>query len=334
VTYDLDIVGGERRRVEAARAAARAQAGRADAAYLTLTGDVALQAVTIAGLRAEIDAVRAVVADDRQSIDIVRQAEAAGGDSRSASLGGKLQLEEDLALLPPLDQQLAQARHAMALLAGEAPGQWSPPDFAMDDFTPPAAIPVAIPSELVRRRPDIQAAEADLHADTALVGVQTARLYPDIRLAAGLTQEALTPGSLFGFGATAYDFGPSITMPIFDGGAIRADRQAARAQAQASLARYRQTVIAAFVQVSDVLSALAQDEERLAVLGRAETTARARLEDARTAYRLGGAPLAAIIIADRDWRRASLARLGAVAQRLEDIVALYAATAADWRTAP
>lgn len=330
VSYDLDLAGGQRRRVEEARANQRTQAAEADAAYLTLTADVAIEAVKIAAYRAQIDTIRSVIADDRQAIEIVRKAEDAGGESPSAALGGKLRLEQDLALLPPIERELAEAKHALALLVGESPSEWTAPDFSVDEFTPPTSIPIAVPSALARRRPDIQAAEAQLHADTAAIGVQTARLYPDVRLAAGLTQEGLSGGSLFGFGATAYSFGPSVSMPIFDGGAIRADRRAAQAQARLSLARYRQTVIAAFVQVSDVLSALGQDQERLDTLGRAVADTRASLDDAKAAYRLGGGALAPTVVADRDWREASLARVGAVGQRLADIVALYGATAADW----
>ncbi len=331
VSYDLDLAGGGRRRVEAARARLRAEGFKADAAYLTLTGNVALQAVRIAALRAQIEALQGVVEDDRRSIDIRRKAEAAGGDSPSAGLGGQLRLQQDLALIPPLTQQLAQARHALALLVGEAPSEWSPPDFTTADFVLPATIPVGLPSALLRRRPDIQAAEAAVHADTAMVGVATSRLYPDVRLVAGLTQEGLNPGSLFGFGATAYNFGPSASAPLFDGGAIRADRRAAQAQVRASLAEYRQTVITAFTQVSDVLSALSEDEEKLATLDRAEATARASLEEAREGYRLGGVPLATVVAADRVWRGASLARVEALGQRLANVVALYGATAADWR---
>jgi NodT family efflux transporter outer membrane factor (OMF) lipoprotein len=334
VSYDLDLAGGRRRRVESARARAQAQARRADAAYLALTGNVALAAVKIAALRAYIDTLNGVVEDDHQSIEIVSRAEAAGGAPPSARLGGKLQLEQDQALLPPLLQSLAEQRHALALLVGEAPSEWSPPNFAVEDFKPPGSVPVAIPSVLVKSRPDIQAAEADLHADTAMVGVETARLYPDVQLVASTSQEGVTPGSLFGLGASAYSFGPQATVPIFDGGAIRADRRAAQAQVRASLAQYRQTVVKAFTQVSDVLSALAQDDDRLATLGRAETTARASLEDAQSAYRLGGAPLSMVVGADRTWRRASLARVDAVGQRMQDIVALYGATATNWQAPP
>lgn len=334
VNYGLDLFGLTRRRIEAAGAAVDADARRADAAYLTLTGNVALQAVKIAGLREEIAVLNDVIADDRASIEIVRAAQAAGGESRTAGLGGLAQLEADQALAPPVQKELARARHDLAGLVGQAPSNWTAPDFAFSGFTPPATIPVALPSAMVRNRPDILAAEADLHADTARVGVATANLYPNINLVAGLTQEALTPGSIFSFNSTAYNFGAQATAPIFHGGALRAARRAAEAQARASSARYRQVVSNAFVQVADLLTALAEDDARLATAQAREATARTGVADAETAYRLGGVPRADIVVARRRLDQARLARVEAAGLRLEDIVALYAATATDWGRRP
>jgi NodT family efflux transporter outer membrane factor (OMF) lipoprotein len=330
VSYGLDLFGLTRRRIEVVGAQADAEARRADAAYLALTGNVALQVVRIAGLREEIAVLGDIVADDRASIDVVRAAQAAGGESRTAGLGGQAQLEADQALAPPVERDLAQARHQLAGLVGRSPATWTAPDFAFAAFTPPTAIPVALPSGLVRGRPDILAAEADVHADTARIGVATANLYPNINLVAGLTQEALTPGSLFSFDSTAYDFGAQVTAPIFHGGALRAERRAAQAEARASLARYRQTVSKAFVQVADVLTNLAEDDKRLATASSQEATARAALSDAETAYRLGGGPRAQIVVARRRLDQIRLSKVESAGRRLEDIVALYAATATDW----
>jgi NodT family efflux transporter outer membrane factor (OMF) lipoprotein len=331
VSYDLDIFGGQRRRIEAADAEALQQARRADAAYLTLTGDVAMAAAQIAALNARIEVLSAIAKDDETTIAIIRQAQAAGGDAPSAAHGSQARLAEDLALLPPLQQTLAKERHALAVLLGKAPGVWTAPDFTVADFTPPATLNLAVPSTLVRRRPDIAAAEANLHAKTALVGVATANLYPDIRLVAGLTQEALTPGALPEFASTAYNFGGQLTAPLFDGGTLRARRRAALDDARAALAQYRQTVATALGQVADALTALAHDDERLDHLTRAEALASASLDDARNAYRLGGGPRSDLVLAQGQLDRARLARVEAQGQRLADIVALLAATAGDWR---
>ncbi len=334
VSYDLDVFGGQRRRVEAADAAVAQQARRADAAYLTLTGDVAMAAAQMADLNARIEVLQAIAKDDETTIAIIRQAEAAGGDAPSAAHGSQARLAEDLAQLAPLQQDLAKERHALAVLVGKAPGAWTAPDFTVAAFAPPPTLRLAVPSTLVRRRPDIAAAEANLHLKTAQIGVATANLYPDLRLVAGITQEALTPGALPEFASTAYNFGGQLAAPVFDGGTLRARKRAAEADARAALAQYRQTVTAALGQVADALTAIAHDDERLVHLNRAEALAGASLDDARSAYRLGGGPRADLVLAQGQLDRARLARVEAQGQRLADIVTLLAATAGDWRDPP
>ena len=331
VSYDLDLAGGARRGVEAAAAAQAAEGYRADAAYLTLTGNVAMQAVRIAGLRDEITTLHDITVDDQAIIDIQDKAEAVGGSSSAQGVGGRAQLAEDEALMPALRQSLALARHALAVLVGQPPAQWTAPDFAFSGFTPPARIPVSLPSSLVRQRPDILAAEADLHADTARIGVATAQLYPDIRLTADFAQTALTPGSLFGYGASGWSFGPKLTTPVFNGGAIWAQKRAAEAQARVSLARYRQTVLTAFGQVADVMTALAHDDELAAADTRVEAQAQSGLHDAQSAYDLGGGARLAVEQAQLGLDRARLNRIDSQGRRLLDVVQLYAATSAvDW----
>jgi NodT family efflux transporter outer membrane factor (OMF) lipoprotein len=331
VSYDLDLFGGQRRRLESAEAAEEAAAHRADAAYLTLTGNVAMAAMRIAAIRAQIGAVNAIIADDQRNIDIVRAAEAAGGEAAAAVTGPLAEIAADRALLPPLAQDLAQARHNLALLVGKPQAEWTAPDFDVAEFTPPARIPVSLPSALVRSRPDILAAEATLHADTAQIGVETANLYPDIRLIAGFAQTEVSPTKLFTYDATGWNIGPTLTAPILNGGTLRANRRAAEAQARESLAQYRQTVLTAFTQVSDVLAALAHDDDRLAALTSAQEAADRALRDARSAYTLGGGPLANVVNAQRQVDHARLDVVQAQSQKLLDIVQLYAATAADWR---
>jgi outer membrane protein TolC len=136
---------------------------------------------------------------------------------------------------------------------------------------------------------------------------------------------------LFSYGASGWNIGPALTMPIFNGGMLRADKRAAEAQARASLAQYRQTVLTAFTQVSDVLAALAHDDDRLTALTSAQEAADRALRDARTAYTLGGGPLANVVNAQRQVDQARLDLVQAQSQKLLDIVQLYAATAADWR---
>jgi NodT family efflux transporter outer membrane factor (OMF) lipoprotein len=331
VSYDLDIFGGKKRATEQANARADAAARQADAAYLSLSGNIALQAMKIASLRAQIDESRAIVADDRRVIEIVRQAEIAGGEAHTALSGGVAQLAEDEATLPPLQRDLDIARHQMALLVGKSPAEWTAPDFDMARFTVPTQTPVSLPSELVRRRPDILAAEANLHASTAAIGVAVAAQYPDIKLSAVLTQEAIKPQDLFNADAAAWTVLGGLTAPVFHGGTLKANRAAAEADARISLARYEQTVLKVFVEVSDVLSDLGTDDQAISFLELVNKAAEEGAQDAQNALRLGGGPMVDVVQAQRTLSRARRALVEAKGRRMSDLVDLYAATATNWR---
>jgi NodT family efflux transporter outer membrane factor (OMF) lipoprotein len=333
VSYDLDLFGGRRRATESAVAEADAEARRTDAAYLTLTGQVTLAALHIATVRDEIGTLDQVIADDQRLIDMVQRAQAAGGEAAAAITSPKAQLAQDQALRPPLEQELAQARHQLAMLVGRSPADWTAPDFDLSGFHAPARIPVSLPSALVRRRPDILAAEADLHAATAKIGVASAAMYPDIKLTANLIQTGIPPASLAAYGATGWTLAGSLSQPLFHGGTLKANKRAAVAEAQASLARYQQTVLTAFVQVGDVMEAIAHDDDELTALARSEEIAGANLTNAENAYRLGGGALFAVIDAQRLLNTARRNRAMAEGRRLSDLAQLYVATAADWRTA-
>jgi NodT family efflux transporter outer membrane factor (OMF) lipoprotein len=331
VAYDLDLFGGRKRATEAASARAEAAARQADAAYLTLSGNVAMQAMRVASLRAQLASLRQVAADDRRVLDMIHAAQRAGSEAPSATSGGEAQLAEDEAMAPPLQRDLDAARHQLALLVGKSPAEWSAPDFDLAAITSPGDVPVSLPSELVRKRPDILAAEAELHAATADIGVAVANQYPSIRLSANLTQAAIEPQNLFNYASAGWNLMAGVSAPVFHGGTLKAQRKGAEAEARAAFARYQQTVIRAFVQVSDVLAALASDQQQIAALKRAETASAANARDAQTAYRLGGGTLLQVIDAQRTLNRARRASVQAEGQRLADLVQLYTATAADWR---
>jgi outer membrane protein TolC len=145
---------------------------------------------------------------------------------------------------------------------------------------------------------------------------------------------ALKPGSLFSYGASGWSIGPQLTAPIFNGGRLKANQRAAEAQARASLAQYRQTVLTAFTQVADVLTALAHDRDRIAALTAARDTAQKAVDDVRNAFRLGGGPLIDLVTQQRQLDRTRLDLVQAQSQQLMDIVELYAVTATDWRESP
>lgn len=331
--FDLDLFGGQRRRIEGAAARAQAQALRTDAAYLTLSGQVVTRAIDIASLEAQLTAAEHIVADDERVLDMIRRSIAAGGAPASAETAAIAQFAEDEARLPPLRVQLAQARHALSALVGQAPGSWAPPAIALDAITLPDRIPVSLPSSLVRARPDILAAEADLHAATADIGVATAALYPRISLGAAFSVASLEPETLFNYDSAGWSFGPSLTGPLFRGGTLRAQRRGAQAAQIEAMARYEQTVLSAFVQVSDLLQAVAQGRTLVEAQTRAAAAAAENARLAELAYENGAGTLLQVIDAQRQSQRARLGFIQANAQLRRDVAALFVATASDWRAA-
>ncbi len=331
VSYDADLFGGLRRNSEAAGARAENQARQADAAYLTLTGQTTMAALQIATVRAEIVAAQQAVDEDRKVVGMIREAEGAGGEAPAASDSARAQLAQDEAVLPPLQQQLAQARHQLAQLVGQAPADWTAPDFDLASFSAPAEVPVSLPSALVRRRPDILAAEANVHVATAQLGVATAALYPDLKLTANIAQTAIPGANLVTYGASGWTLAAGLTQPIWHGGTLRANQRAAEATANEALIRYHGTVVAAFTQVADVMSAITQDDAELQALARSEEVAGSAVRDDENAFRLGGGALLPVLDDERRLQVARRARVVAEGRRLADIAELYVATAADWR---
>ena len=327
VSYTLDYTGKIARSVEQRQALAQYQRSEADAAYLALTGNVALQAMMIASIRAQLQAVSRLLAEDRDNLTLVRTAFVDGSVSKTDVLTAESQLASDETLLPPLYHQLAVARHALAVLVGQAPAHWSPPDFELGEIALPRELPVSLPSELVHRRPDILAAEAQLHAATAAVGIATANLYPQIILTASGGQQALPAAAwqLFDRSGAAWSLISGLTAPIFDGGTLRAYRRAAIDELQASAERYQQTVLESFGQVADVLDALSQDGANLSAQMRAQAAAQSSLELSRESYGAGNAGILQVLDAQRQCEQAQLGFVRAQAQRYLDTTQLFLA---------
>ncbi len=331
--YDLDMFGGGRRSAEQGRAMVERSARLADAAYLTLSQKVVLEALRIAAVRAQIGLLEQILDDDRRLLELAHRAEAVGGIARITTTQVELQLADDEAALPPLSRQYAAARHQLALLVGKSPAEWTPPDFDLAQFKVPGEVPVSVPSQLIRRRPDILVAEAELHAAVAAVGVAMADQYPNVRLSARGALAALTPGDVLSTDSTGFTLLSGITAPLFDGGARKAKTRAAQAEARAALARYRQTVLKAFTQVADAMAALQTDQQQLAALTRAVAAGASVARDTLEAARLGGATAQKVIETRRELVRTRRALADAQARRLADMVDLFAASAADWRVA-
>jgi NodT family efflux transporter outer membrane factor (OMF) lipoprotein len=325
VRYLFDYTGGQRRAVEQQQALAESQAYRLQAAQLSLSGNVAQQALTIASLRAQIATLDGLLQEDQKNLSLVQAAFEAGSVSRVDVLSAQSQLANDQTLLPPLRQQLSVARHALSVLVGQAPADGSPPDFELADLQLPAALPLSLPSELAHRRPDILAAESQLHAATAGAGVATSKLYPQINLTASVSQQSTSLSHLFDSDSLAWGFAGGLTAPLFDGGSLRAQNRAAQDAQSAALAEYQQVVLQSFGQVADVLTALDHDAELLTAQRNALDTSEANLKLTRESYAAGNVGVLQVLDAERLSQQARLGYVRAQAQRYQDTAQLFVA---------
>jgi NodT family efflux transporter outer membrane factor (OMF) lipoprotein len=329
-SYTPDLFGGTHRRIEQELALADYQAEQIGAAYLALTGNTVSQAVAAAAARAQLKAVNDILGIDRQNVDLVRtnrqQGAAADGDVVTA----ESQLASDETLAPGIEQQLSVANHALAVLTGRAPGNWSPPAFELTGLSLPHRLPVTVPSELVHQRPDIRAAEAQLHADSAQIGIATAQLYPSITLSAAISPTSLNGSNLFNPSGLVWSVAAGLAQPVFDGGMREAERRAALDAFKASAADYKQTVLKAFEQVADVLQALAHDEKLVAAQNRALATASDALRIQRINYANGASNILNVLDAQRQYQQAQLGSIRAKAQHYQDTIQLLVAMGGGW----
>jgi NodT family efflux transporter outer membrane factor (OMF) lipoprotein len=329
-SYALDIFGGTRRGIEQQSALADFQRDQLNAAYLTLTGDTVTEAIQVAAVRAQLKAVGDILDIDRHNLDLVRKERRAGTVPDSDVVIAESQLAQDETLQPGLEQQLSAAKHALAVLLGRAPGDWLAPDFDLVSLTLPLQLPVSLPSELVHQRPDIRAAEAQLHAASAQIGIATAQLYPAITLSGGISSSALSGGNLFNSGGLVWSIAAGLTQPIFDGGMRRAERRAALAAFKASAADYQQTVLLAFGQIADILQALTNDAHLLAAQQHALDMASESVRLQRISYTRGGTGLLNLLDAQRQYQQARLGYVRAQALRYQDTIQLLVAMGGGW----
>lgn len=325
VSYTVDFTGGIARSIEEQQAQAESAHQQLNAALLSVSGQAVMQTITIASLRAQIATVETILDQDRDNLRLVRTALENGSVARIDVVSAQSQIASDSALLPPLRQELSKAHHALSLVLGRLPENELPPDLDLANITLPLEIPAALPSELAHRRPDILAAEARLHAATSAVGVAESNLYPKIQLTGSVAQEAVTPGGLFDRSSTAWSLLSGLTMPLFDGGTLRAERRAAVDAMRASAANYEETVLEAFTQVADLLEALSHDAEQLDAQNQAQQAAEANLSLTRAAYREGNVSILRVLDAQRAYQQARLGYVQTEAQRYLDTVQLFLA---------
>lgn len=324
VHYKLDLTGANRRALEALAARSDYQAYQLEGMRLTLVSNIVTTAITQARLAAQLQATEAIVQSQDEQVELTKERVRLGQAAADEVLPLQIQLEQSRAGIPLLRNQRQQSEHLLAVLAGRAPGAGDLPNFALDDFTLPVRLPLIVPSALVRTRPDIQAAEALLHAANAEYGVAVANLYPQLNLTANLGSQALTTGALFGSGSAIWSLVGQLTQPLFNPG-LPAEKRAALAAFDAAAANYQVVVLEALRSVADVLRALENDAQRLSALSAANAAAKASLESVQRQYRLGAASYVQLLIAQQQAQQTRSDLIVAQAQRLVGSAALFQA---------
>jgi len=330
VSYNFDFFGRNRRTVEGLKAQSDYQDYESRATYLTLLGRVINAVIAEASYRAQIQATQEIIDDQQHQLDIMEAQVKAGIIASQDVLSMRARLASTEATLPPLKQSLDQSRHLLATLVGQVPSAWTPPEVGFADLTLPEHLPVSLPSDLVRQRPDILAVEAQLHVASANIGVATANMFPSIDLTAQYGQSAIKRSLLFNPVSNFWNLGVGLTAPLFQGGTLWYKRKAALAAYDAALADYRQTVLDAFAQVADTLRALEHDAETLNAQLQALASSQQSLKLVQENYRAGKADYVQVLIADLQYQQARIGYLTAKAQRYQDSAALIAALGGGW----
>jgi NodT family efflux transporter outer membrane factor (OMF) lipoprotein len=325
VSYPLDVFGGTRRKVEELTAQAESERLALEAARLTLAGNIATAAIQEAGLRAQIDATKEIIATEEKQRDLLKRQLELGAVTKAALLAEEATLAATRAGLPSLYMQLAQNRHLLATLAGEVPSAKVEATFELGHLHLPEALPLTIPSKLVAQRPDIKAVEAQLHAASAAIGVAEAARYPQITLSGSFGLDALQIAQLFNTGAAAWSIGGSLVQPLFEGGALEHKQRAAEAGYDETLATYKGTVLSAFKEVANVLRALESDAETLRARHEAVRVAKESLDLAQEQFKAGSVSYLTLLNAEQTWQQARIALTQAQTQRFADTATLFVA---------
>ena len=330
VSFVPDIWGGNFRAVESLNAVTEQQLFQLEAAYLTLTSNVVTAAIQEASLRGQIAATQRIIRIERNLLDILKRQFSFGQAAQADVLAQDAALAQAEELLPPLEKQLAQQRDLLTVLAGQLSADEIAQKFDLARFKLPANLPISLPSKLVEQRPDVRAAEANMHAASAQVGVTIAARLPNLVLLANGGSTAYNFAQSFTPGTGFYTLAASATAPLFDGFTLYNKQKAAEAALDQAEAQYRATVITAFQNVADALRALQSDVRAAKAARRAEDTAKASLEIVQKQLNAGQVNQLAVLNAQQTYLTASVIRVQTEANRLSDTAALFMALGGGW----
>jgi NodT family efflux transporter outer membrane factor (OMF) lipoprotein len=334
-SWELDLFGKVRREVEAAEAQSRQAVESKNDLLVSLEAEIAQTYFQLRDAQVLRQMTRTLIADQQEVVELTSSRQSHGLGSEADVQTARAQLASLQAQLPQYEQSIVSSRHALAVLCGQTPEAF---DAALGNSGElpdlPQMIAVGIPSTLARRRPDIRASEEALHAATAEVGVSVASLFPRLSLTGNVGLRNTDTRYLFDWASKFYSAGPSISVPIFNGGALLASVRLSRTQAAAAALSYRSTVLAALQEVEDGLSSLREDAERSGSLNTTVAADQRALDINLDAYRHGLVPYVTVLTLQLQTVQARQQLAQASLSEIIDLIKLYKALGGGWETSP
>jgi NodT family efflux transporter outer membrane factor (OMF) lipoprotein len=334
VGFTPDVFGGNRRQVESLRAQADAQRFQLEATYVTLTSNVVTAAVQEASLRAQIAATEEIIGISTKSLTLVRRQFELGAVAGLDVAAQEAALAQVKQTLPPLQKQLEQNRNLIIALAGALPSEDLGEQFELAALHLPQDLPVSLPSKLVEQRPDVRAAEAEMHSASADIGVAIANRLPQFTITAAYGGTSTMFSQMYANRNPFWSVVGNVAQSLFTGGTLLHQQRAAEAAFEQAAAQYRSTVITAFQNVADTLYALQTDAESLQAAVLAERAAKRTLDLTLKQQELGYANYLALLSARQAYQQALITRVQAQANRFADTAALFQALGGGWWNRP
>jgi len=330
-TWEVDIFGGTRRNLEATGADLRAAVEDRRDVLITLVGDVGNNYINLRGFQEQIDIARKNLVAQKHNANIIQKRHDAGFVGGLDVANARAQVATTAATIPVFESSARAAIYSLGVLLGREPAALEK-DLAKASPIPPTPleIPVGLPSELLRRRPDIRRAEAQLHAATARIGVATADLFPKFNLAGSFGLSASDVTRLGNWTSNFWSWGPSVTWPIFAGGRIYWNIKVQNALQEQALLTYEKAVLTALKDVETALVAYAKEQEHRKALSEAVRNNRKAVELAMTLYLAGKSDFLNVIIAQRSLFTTEDALAQSIRTMDTNLIALYKALGGGW----
>jgi multidrug efflux system outer membrane protein len=333
-SWELDLFGGIQRRQEAAEAGYAAMVEDRRDVLVRLTAEVARAYLELIHLERRRQIAEDRLASQREILRLAEHAFQEGYASALAPRQAQAELDAAAAVPPALDIQAKQGRHALAVLLGQAPAAMEHRLGALGAALPkPPAVPMGLPSDLLRRRPDLRRAEREAAAANAMVGAATAELFPKLSLTGSVGLQSQELSNFTSLSSGFYGFGPRLSLPIFQAGRLKANVDLQEAKLDASLQSYGKAVLNAFKEVEDALAALNGEQLRTAALAEAEASAKAAIDTAKALYAEGEADLSAVLDAQRAWQEAEAQLADSELAWASAHIALFKALGGGWAPA-